>query len=113
LIANAKILGVVDTDQDGKPFEKNGGCWDYIGYKMIGPIPEEGQPDTRVPAEDVNGNKYVHVNCVTPVDVDAVANALALAYPQIAAGLAELPKFFITDADGKAVWPEYPMRVFL
>jgi len=105
LVANAKILGVVDTDADGKAYEKNGGYWDYIGYKIL----EDGTI-----LKDVNGVKYVHINCATNIDVDAVARDLAATYPQIAQGLVEFNRFFITDpVTGKWAWPVEPMRVFL
>ena len=105
LVVNGKILGVLDTDALGKVYEKNGGCWDYIGYKTM---------DDGTILKDVNGVKYVHINCATPIDVDAVARELAATYPQIAQGLSEFNRFFITDPDtGKWAWPVEPMRVFL
>lgn len=113
LIANAQLLGVVAIDADGNPYEKNGGCWDYIGHKRVGDPPAEGEPDTRSWAQDANGNKYIHINARTPVDIGAVAAALATQYPDIAAGLSELNKFFVVDADGETTWPAYPARGFL
>jgi hypothetical protein len=105
LIQNAMLLGVLELDENNQPYEKNGGCWDFIGYK---PIDEEGGV-----AEDGQGNKYVHINAKTPLDVDAIARALAGTYPEIALGLVEFNRFFITDPEtGKWAWPAFPLRVF-
>lgn len=104
LIENATLLGVLALDDQGNPYEKNGGCWDYIGYKQF----EDGTF-----SEDGQGNKYVHANCRTPLDVDAIARGLAGLYPEIAEGLSEFNRFFITDPEtGKWALPEIPMRVF-
>lgn len=103
LIHNATLLGVIDI-VDGKPFEKNGGYWDHIGYKYV-----EG-----IPLDNGAGDKYVHINVVTPLDVDEIARGLAGQYPEIAQGLVQFNRFFITDPEtGKWTWPEFPMRVFL
>lgn len=112
LIANADLLGVTGRDEGGNVIEKNGGMWDYIGYKLEGEPPAEGQPDTRGYAQDANGNKYVHINVRTPVNVAEVAAALAVQYPQIAEGLSQLGRFFITDENGETTWPLYPIRTF-
>ena len=113
LIHNAELLGVVAIGEDGKPYEKNGGLWDYIGTKPDGDPPAEGQPDTRDVLRDPQGHPYIHINCVTPVDIGTVAAGLAVQYPEIAQGLAELPRFFITNELGETSWPVAPMRVFL
>lgn len=113
LIANADLLGVTGRDDGGNVIEKNGGCWDYIGYKRDGPAPAEGEPETRGYLTDTQGNKYVHINVRTPVNVKEVAAALAVQYPQIAEGLSQLGRFFITDENGETTWPLYPIRTFL
>lgn len=110
LIANADLLGVTGRDESNRVVEKNGGCWDYIGFKRVGDAPAEGRADNRPFAADGNGNKYVHINCRTPVNLAEVAAALAVQYPQIAAGLSELWRFFIVDENGETTWPEYPAR---
>lgn len=112
LIHLAKLLDVVDV-VDGVVVEKNKGCWDHIGYKLDGDIPAEGEVDTRVPLADTNGNKYVHINVRTPIDVRAKAEALATTHPELGTALSQIPQYFITDADGNATLPEFPMRVFL
>lgn len=104
LVTNATLLGVIEL-VDGKPFEKNGGMWDEIGYKYK----EDGTILT-----DASNNKYVHINVRSPLDVDAIARELAGTYPEIAQGLVEFNRFFITDpVTGKWAWPQEPMRVFL
>jgi len=112
LIQLATILGVVDTI-NGVVTEKNGGIWDYVGYKLVGDIPLEGEADTRVPLTDANGKKFVHINVRTPVNVREVAEALALSNPEIAGALSKVPDYFITDENGNATLPQFPLRVFL
>lgn len=113
LIANAEILGVLAVDDNGTPYEKNGGYWDVIGKKRVGAAPDDGTPDTRPFAADENGVPYIHINVRTPVDVGAVAAALAESNPDIAAGLAQLGRFFVVDQNGETKWPDVPMRGFL
>lgn len=112
LIENATLLGVIELI-DGKPFEKNGGCWDHIGYKLVGDPPSEGGKDTRSYLADSKGVKYVHINVTSPLDVDAIARELAGQYPKITAALGDPSRFFVTDGNGAAKDPEFPMRVFL
>lgn len=93
-----------------------GGCWDYIGpiYVPTGETiqTEFGPQPVMVPRCDPDGNPYVHANLITPVNLREAAEALAAARPEIAAGLADLSKYFVTDADGNAVAPAQPHRVF-
>lgn len=112
LIQLATILGVVDI-VDGVVIEKNGGIWDYVGYKYIGEIPLEGEQDFRTILADTNGNNYVHINVRTPVNVREVAEALSLENPEIAGALSQIPEYFITDAEGNATLPAFPLRVFM
>lgn len=112
LLQNAKILGAIDI-VDGKPVPVDGTTWIELGYKRIGEPPLEGEPDTRPFTTGAGGVKYVHINASTEFDIGDKAAELAAAYPEIAAGLSQLGKFFILNADGKASWPEDPMCVFL
>lgn len=112
LIQLATILGVV-VSQDGVIYEKNGGIWDYVGYKLVGDIPNEGEPDTRTILTDGNEKKYVHINVRTPINVREAAEALAISNPEIATALSQVPDYFITDAEGNATLPQFPLRVFL
>jgi hypothetical protein len=111
LLSNAATLGVIRL-VDGHPEMIGGGEWDFIGYKRVGEQPPEGTPDTRPYLEDAQGNKYVHVNARTPVDIRTRAQELAASNPAIAAGLANLGRFFITDNNGQYAWPNKPIRVF-
>lgn len=103
LIGLAQSMGVISVDgNDIKPSE--GISWDYIGYKE--------KPDGTI-LSDANGNKYIHINVRTPFSVgDAVASAAAL-NPEIAAALGDPSRFFVTNPDGIAKDPDFPMRVFL
>lgn len=112
LVQLATLLGVVNV-LDGVVFEKNGGIWDYIGHKMVGNAPLEGEKETRTILTDKDGTKYVHVNVLTPINVREAAEALAISNPDIASALSKVPTYFITDKDGKAMLPEFPLRVFL
>ena len=111
LVQLATLLGVVTTT-DGIIIEKNGGCWDYVGYKLVGDVPLEGEEDTRLPLS-LNGKKFVHINVRTPVNVREVAEELAINNPELATALSKIPDYFITDINGDAILPEFPLRVFL
>jgi len=94
----------------------NGGCYDLIGtiHKPTGETVETefGPQPVMVPRCDPDGNPYVHANLITTKNLREAAEALAAARPEIAAGLADLSKYFVTDADGNAVAPAQPHRVF-
>ena len=111
LITLASILGVIEI-VDGVVVALQGGMWDYIGYKYVGEAPAPGDADLREIAS-FEGEPYVHINVRTPINVREVAEALAVANPAVAAGLAAIPRFFIVDADGNATAPAYPLRVWL
>jgi len=93
-----------------------GGCWDYIGpiYVPTGEVIETdfGPQPVMTPRTDAQGREYIHVNLITPVNLKEAAQALAAAHPEVAAGLANLSKYFLVDADGNAVAPNMPHRVF-
>lgn len=109
LLGLAQAMGVLDAN--GKPTD--GIEWDYIGYKHVGPIPPEGEPDTRPILSDGNGNKYVHINVRTPFSVRQAAAQAAASNPTIAAALGDPSRFFVTDAQGNPIDPIVPIRVFL
>lgn len=98
----AELLGVVKT-VDGQLIATGGGIWDYIGYKYV--------EDEVV--KNAEGEPYIHVNVRTPVNVKEVATAMATENPAIAEALSQIPRFFITDTEGNATTPEFPLRVFL
>jgi hypothetical protein len=112
LLQLATILGVIEM-VDGNVVEKNGGIWDFVGYKYVGESPLEGGEDTRTILTNNKGKRFVHINVRTPVNVREVAEALALSNPEIAGALSKVPDYFITDAEGNATLPEFPLRVFL
>lgn len=103
LLGLAQVLGAVDV-VNGKVIPKPGVSWDYIGYKKL----EDGSY-----LQDGNGNKYVHVNTRTPFSVGAKAAELAALSPEIATALVDTDRFFVTDAEGNAKAPEYPIRVLI
>lgn len=111
LLGLAQLIGVIDII-DGQVTPINGCAWDYIGYKKIGEAPAENEPDNRLYVQDAQGNKYVHVNARTPFSVGAAAAEAAALSPEIAAALGNPARFFVTDSEGNAVDPQYPVRVF-
>lgn len=112
LLGLAQALGVITVD--GEEIIPCPQCeWAYIGYKLNGEPPAEGEPDTRQHVKDANGHKYVHINVRTPFSVGEAAAVLAQGSPEVAAALSQVDRFFITDAQGVPVMPEFPMRVFL
>lgn len=100
LVGLAQIIGVLDADGNAV----QGCAWDYIGYKV--------HEDGSVLMND-EGKKYVHVNVRTPFSIGAVAMDAAAQNPEIASALGDPSRFFVTDAQGNAVDPQFPMRVFL
>lgn len=112
LLGLAQMMGVIEII-DNVVYSKPGCAWDYIGYKRDGLPPAEGEPDNRPYLMDGNGNKYVHINARTPFSVGAAAAQAAASAPEIAAALGDPSRFFVTDAQGNAIDPQYPMRVFL
>jgi len=103
LVALAQMMGVI-TIVDGKIIEAQGSTWDYIGHKII----EDGAI-LRAP----NGEPYVHVNVRTPFSIGAAAVEAASQSPEIAAALGDPSRFFVTDGQGNAVDPQFPIRMFL
>jgi hypothetical protein len=112
LLGLAVAMGIITMDGQTVVSGPNI-TWDYIGYKLFGDPPEEGMPDTRTILKDANGNKYVHINVRTPFSVGEMAVTAAASNPAIAAALGDPSRFFVTNPDGAAKDPEFPMRVFL
>ena len=114
MIALGVTLGAIKITDE--VISAPGGCWDYIGpiYVPTGEVvqTEFGPQPVMVPRCDPDGNPYVHANLITTKNLREAAEALAAARPEIAAGLADLSKYFVTDADGNAVAPAQPHRVF-
>ena len=112
LLGLAEAMGVITLDGN-TVIPADGITWDYIGYKLVGTPPEEGQPDTRTILKDANGKKYVHINVRTPFSVGQAATEAAASNHAIAAALGDPSRFFVTNPDGTSKDPEFPMRVFL
>ena len=112
LLGLAVAMGVI-TVNGSIVTPADGVTWDYIGYKRVGSPPAEGHLDTRPILSNAQGNKYVHINVRTPFSVGEAAMSAAQARPEIAAALGDPSRFFVTNPDGTAKDPEFPMRVFL
>jgi hypothetical protein len=122
LIALGTLLGALETltDDDGvSRVVAPGGALDIIGAVMSW---DSGTMETiegrsvrvgQTPSCDSNGVPYWHANLRTPVDLRGVAEKIAAENPGVAAGLADLSKFFVVDADGAAVPPKILHRVYL
>lgn len=115
MIALGVTLGAIKITDE--VISAPGGCWDYIGpiYVPTGEVVQnllQGPVPVMTPRVDANGAEYIHVNLITPVNLKESAQALAEAHPEVAAGLANLSKYFLVDAEGNAVAPNMPHRVF-
>lgn len=125
LMALGQLLGVIEVlPAMAEPFEQparihalGGGFWDFIGPIDV-PTGEfvsltYGPPvPVMAPLRDSLGHEYIHVNIQTPVNLKEAATALAQAHPEVAAGLANLGKYFLLDAEGNARAPSQPHREF-
>lgn len=114
MIALGKALGAL-AEFEGTIYAP-GGTWDPIGpiHKPTGEMVDTpmGPQPVLTPLVDGDGNEYIHANILTPVNLKETAVAMAAAHPEIAAGLADLGKFFLLDAEGNARAPTNPHRVF-
>lgn len=108
-------LGAIQIGENGSIYAP-GGCWDFIGaiHKPTGETiaTEFGSQPVLAPMVDAKGNEYIHVNLITPINLNEAAHELAATHPEIAEGLANLPKYFLLDAEGNAIAPAQPYRVF-
>ena len=111
LLALGKTLGALAdfTDPDThvvRVVAAQGGCLDVIGR-----INDQA---TGLPKADAGGAIYWHANLLTPLDLRDVADAMSASNPAIAAGLADLTRFFIVDPQTwHATAPAQPVRVWL
>lgn len=106
-------LGAIAINSEGAVVATGGGAWDYIGkiYKPTGEVYEDGSPVTS-PITDAQGNPWLHANLLSPVDLRAVAEELAVTDQEVAQALADLGMYFVTDVDGVVTAPVAPHRVF-
>ena len=103
MVKLGSLLGAISV-LDGSVAALDGGHWDYIDPPITG---ADGKPLC-----DKDGNEYVHVNLLTPVNLREAAEAIAKKYPSVAAGIADLGRYFVVDEKGNAVAPAKPYRVF-
>lgn len=116
MIAIGKVLGAIAETDDGQIYATQGGCWDFIGQINV-PTGEYTQTDdgpipVTTPLCDPDGNEYIHINLITPIALKATALEMAADHTEAAAGLADLGKYFMLDANGDARLPNKPYRVF-
>lgn len=116
LYALAKALCVLTQGEDGAHSiaAPHTGAWDEIGpiHRPTGEVDADGQPIT-APVLDDTGAPYWHANLRINADLAEIAQALAPTSPAIAAGLADLARWFVVGPDGKAAAPQQPERVWL
>lgn len=99
----------VETDWIAVP-----GClWDVIEGGIPQPLPANAPPDA-VPEmkKDDEGNLLFHANVTTPFSLLERAQQLATNHPDLAQALSTIGRYFVVDADGKAVAPSQPYRIF-
>lgn len=117
LLALGQKLGAITVDEEGTVQATQGGAWDYIGeiHKPTGAMltnSEGFEYPEMAPVVDANGAAYWHANLITQLALGAVAGELAAQDPAVAAGLENLGRFFLLDANGDATAPNQPHRVF-
>lgn len=97
----------------------NGGAWDYIGTAY-----DEQSGREELSAEKIvvkvdqtklgdKGVPYIYINLRTKHNLEQKSVEVAKTDSKVATQLLSLNKFFVTDAEGKYVAPEKPLRVFL
>jgi len=118
LIKFCTSLGIVETI-DGQVIGAKGSTWDYIGtvYDEQSGREELSNEQTMVKVDQTKlgdkGVPYVFINLRTSVELEGKAKELAKTDSKVAAQVASISKFFVTDAEGKYIAPEKPLRVFL
>ena len=114
MIALGVTLGAIEVIEER--IHAPGGCWDYIGpiYVPTGETmqTEFGPQPVTTPRVDAQGNEYIHVNLITPVNLADAAAALAVDNPEVGQAIDTLGKYFVVDGNGGAVHPMMPHRVF-
>jgi len=72
-------------------------------------------PETIVtaPVLDEDGVPYWHANLRLEASLMEIAQAKARVSPQVAAGLSDLARWFVTGEDGRAAAPKEPAQVWL
>lgn len=111
LMALAELLGIL---------RKEGGAWVPCDPRWVwvevGTVyrPAGDNPEAQEPARAPDGSVWWHANLRLTMDLLEHAQAVyaAAPTPELAAGLADVGCFFITDASGRAARPDNPAVVF-
>jgi hypothetical protein len=64
------------------------------------------------PVGDENGNLYWHANLRTTMNLREIAEAMAVSNPELAEGLSQLYRYFVTDELGQPKAPNDPAVVW-
>lgn len=116
LYALALSLGVLSQAKDGSYSiaAPHTGAWDEVGpiNRPTGDVDAQGHAITS-PLLDDAGAPYWHANLRINASLADIAHAKAATSPAIAAGLANLARWFVVGVDGKATAPKQPERVWL
>lgn len=116
LYALALALGVLSQAKDGSCSiaAPHVGAWDEVGpiNRSTGDVDAQCHAIT-APLLDDGGAPYWHANLRINASLADIAQAKAAENPSIAAGLANLARWFVVGADGKATAPKQPERVWL
>jgi hypothetical protein len=105
-------MGVIE-EVDGQIVPVGMGAWSPIGI-VPEPLLEGELEGTIKPPRGGEVDPWYHINFRSEHNLRERAVALAQAGDMdIATGLAEIASYFITDAEGNAAAPEFPLRVFM
>jgi hypothetical protein len=64
------------------------------------------------PVRDAQGNLYWHANLRTTINLREIAEAMAVSNPEMAEGLSQLHRYFVTDQNGQPKAPNDPAVVW-
>lgn len=98
------LLGLLEVAPDGTHIAAAG----EIVWSEVGWLRTADDTDWK---RDPEGNPWWHANLYTPFRVLDAAEDAAGANPAIAAALADIPRYFLTDDAGEPVSPATPYRV--
>jgi hypothetical protein len=106
-------MGVIE-EFEGTVVPVGAGAWDVIGV-VPEPLLEGEDPETTVkPPRGGATDPWYHINFRTEHNLREKAIQKAQAGDtDIAKGLTEIAAYFISDAEGNAIAPTIPMRVWL
>lgn len=113
LLALGVQLGVLIRDEQGQHHAPPGAAWVEVGRicEVVGGTPESPVVACKAAPD---GELYWHANLMTPINLRQRAQALAAGNGDIAAALADVDSYFVTDpATGEAVRPAAPAVRFM